>query len=78
MRIAPTIALLALTLSAAAQDTCPTSTARAHGQVLDATGAAILGATITLPTQTHPPHHRRGPLHHRLPPFRQVPRNHRG
>ncbi len=57
MRIIPTIlapillaqtALLALAGSASAQDACPAATARAQGQVLDVTGAAILGANVTL------------------------------
>src|ERR1700760_997465 len=42
-------ATLAFTVTAVAQQDCAEHTARAHGQVLDGTGAAIAGASVTLP-----------------------------
>ena len=44
-------ALLAWVASAPAQNACPKGTDRAHGQVLDTTGAAIVDAEVTLPGQ---------------------------
>ncbi len=45
-------ALLALAVAVSAQETCPAGTARAQGQVLDVTGAAIVGANVHVGNQS--------------------------